>query len=107
MLLAYFLSMPYCWCPDSSRTSIYRGQSWQHLWSGEGIANELPILQAREACTGIPGNILKLLEERKYVLSHEGTKIQLGSGWKPGRIGFAYMLLATSVKAPEARTTAM
>ena len=39
------------------------------------------------AWIGIPGKALKLEEAQKKVLSRSGTKIQLGSGWKPGNMG--------------------
>lgn len=39
------------------------------------------------AWIGSPGNALKLDAAQKYVSSHSGTKTQLGSGWKPGRMG--------------------
>jgi hypothetical protein len=36
----------------------------------------------------MPGKALKLEEAQKNVLSNSGTRMQLGSGWKPGSIGF-------------------
>jgi hypothetical protein len=39
------------------------------------------------AWIGIPGKALKLEEAQKKVSSHSDTKIQLGSGWKPGKMG--------------------
>lgn len=35
----------------------------------------------------MPGKALKLEEAQKKVAFHSGTKMQLGSGWKPGRMG--------------------
>lgn len=35
----------------------------------------------------MPGKALKLDEAQKKVSSHSGTWMQLGSGWKPGRMG--------------------
>lgn len=40
-----------------------------------------------EAWIGRPGKASKLDEAQKNVLSYSGTKMQAGSGWKPGRIG--------------------
>lgn len=39
----------------------------------------------------MPGKARKLDEAQKKVLSHSSTKMQLGSGWKPGRMGFSYV----------------
>jgi len=36
---------------------------------------------------GIPGKALKLEVAQKKVSFHDGTKMQLGSGWKPGSMG--------------------
>src|SRR5512142_651925 len=44
----------------------------------------------------MPGNALKLEEAQKKVSFHSRTKMQLGSGWKPGSMGFTKVLLAAS-----------
>ena len=48
------------------------------------------------ACIGMPGNALKLEEAQKKVLFQSGTNIQLGSGWKPGRMGLWYVEFETA-----------
>ena len=45
---------------------------------------------------GIPGNALKLELAQKKVSFHSGTKIQLGSGWNPGRIGLEKVELSAA-----------
>ncbi len=54
----------------------------------------------------MPGKTRKLDEAQKYVLSNSGTKMQLGSGWKPGRMGFRYVEFVASTWAvqPSRRT---
>lgn len=40
----------------------------------------------------MPGKASKLEEAQKNVLSHSLTKMQLGSGWKPGSTGLVYVV---------------
>jgi hypothetical protein len=49
----------------------------------------------------MPGNALKLEEAQKKVSSHSSTKMQLGSGWKPGKMGFLMVLLPAQFEVAE------
>jgi len=49
----------------------------------------------------MPGKALKLDDAQKKVSSHSGTKMQLGSGWKPGNMGLLMVLLRPCLEAAE------
>jgi hypothetical protein len=55
---------------------------------------------------GTPGKALKLDDAQKNVSFHSGTKMQLGSGWKPGSMGFQYVELGVLLEAPTIHQTA-
>ncbi len=54
------------------------------------------------AWMGMPGKALKLDEAQKKVLFQRGTKMQLGSGWKPGNMGLLKVELAPATVATKA-----
>jgi hypothetical protein len=53
----------------------------------------------------MPGKALKLDDAQKKVSSHSLTKMQLGSGWKPGKMGLRMVLLPPQLEAAEMHVT--